>query len=69
MFDDEFNTFTKSSRLVRSKTINMGSMYRLEYEVMLKNGDIEKPFLDAIRVKNGNLEVSLTESTRIPGEL
>ena len=64
-FDDELNTFTKSSRLVRSKTINMGSMYRLEYEVVLKNGEIEKPFLDAIRVKNGNLEVSLTESTRV----
>ena len=69
MFDDEFNTFTKNSRLVRSKTINMGSMYRLEYEVTLKNSDIEKPFLDSIRVKNGNLEVSLTESTRVPGEL
>lgn len=68
MFDDEFHTFTKSSRLVRSKTVNMGSMYRLEYEVDLKTEEIEKPFLDAIRVKNGNLEVSLSEITRLSGE-
>lgn len=68
VFDEEFNTFTKSSRLVRAKTVNMGSMYRLEYEVNLKSEDIEKPFLDAVRVKNGNLEVSLSEITRVSGE-
>ena len=68
-FDEEFSQFCSSSRLIRAKTINMGSMYRLEYEVTLKNSDLEKPFMDAIRVKNGNLEVYMTEAVRIQGEL
>ena len=69
VFDEEFKQFCKSSRLVRAKTINMGSMYRLEYEITLKNVDLEKAFLDAVRIKNGNLEVSLTEAVRVAGEL
>ncbi|MCR5079169.1 MAG: DUF4956 domain-containing protein [Bacilli bacterium] len=69
LFDEEFNQFTKTHQLVRTKSVNMGSMFRLEYEVELKNEDLEKPFLDAIRVKNGNLEVALSEATRIQGQL
>ncbi len=69
LFDEEFNQFTKSHQLVRTKSVNMGSMFRLEYEVELKNEDLEKPFLDAVRVKNGNLEVALSEATRIQGQL
>jgi hypothetical protein len=39
----------------------MGSLYKLTYEVKMKHGVKEKEFLDAIRVKNCNLKVLLSE--------
>ncbi len=57
-FKDIFMEYTSSSRLVMSKTVNMGTIYELKYEVILKNAEKEKEFLDKIRVRNGNLTVS-----------
>lgn len=59
-FKDIFQEYTTSSRLVMSKTVNMGTLYELKYEVVLKNAALEKEFLDKIRVRNGNLTVSCT---------
>lgn len=36
-FDDLFETYTRRSRLVKTKTSNMGSLYKLLYYVELKN--------------------------------
>ena len=36
----------------------MGSMFRVYYNVKLKVGVKEKEFIDEIRIRNGNLEVS-----------
>ena len=43
------------------KTMNMGSLYKLTYDVKIKHGVKEKDFLDEIRVKNCNLKVLLSE--------
>ena len=43
----------------RIKTINLGSMYEITYNIVLKDILKEKEMLDAIRVKNGNLNISL----------
>ncbi len=59
IFDDLFNSYTKSHELVRVRTTNMGSMYKLKYEVAMKNDVSEKKFMDEIRMRNGNLEVML----------
>lgn len=61
VFDEIFKKYTSRVRLVRMKTINMGSLYKLTYEVKMKHGVKEKEFLDAIRVKNCNLKVLLSE--------
>ena len=45
------------------KTMNMGSLYKLTYDVTLKRGVKEKAFLDDIRVKNCNLKVLLSQPT------
>lgn len=37
----------------------MGSLVKLAYDVTLKEGVAEKQLIDAVRVRNGNLEVSL----------
>lgn len=59
IFDDLFETYAKSAELCKVRTTNMGSMYRLKYEIVLKENKKQKEFLDAIRVRNGNLEVML----------
>lgn len=61
VFEDIFKRYTSYHRLVRMKTMNMGSLYKLTYEVKLKHGVKEKAFLDDIRVKNMNLKVLLSE--------
>ena len=61
VFADTFKKYTSRSRLVRMKTMNMGSLYKLTYEVKMRHGVKEKEFLDEIRVKNCNLKVLLSE--------
>lgn len=58
IFDDLFSVYTKECRLVEVKTVNMGSMYRLHYTIRLKNEIQEKEFIDKLRCRNGNLEIS-----------
>ena len=35
----------------------MGSLYYLHYRITLKSTDIEKQLIDAIRCRNGNLDI------------
>ena len=60
VFNDIFAKYTSKAELVRMKTMNMGSLYKLTYDITLKNGVKEKAFLDEIRVKNCNLKVLLS---------
>ncbi|MBR3264102.1 DUF4956 domain-containing protein [Candidatus Saccharibacteria bacterium] len=60
MFDDVFAKYTTSHILEKSKTTNMGSMFELTYRINTKKKINEKEFIDKIRVKNGNLKVSLS---------
>lgn len=62
VFQEPMETFTKKYELTRIKTINMGSLFRLEYNLTLKNPEQEKEFIDALRVRNGNLEISMAVS-------
>lgn len=61
-FDDLFEEYTKSHRLVRTKTTNMGSLYKLFYKVKMKDSKRLQAFIDALRCRNGNLEISLAEA-------
>ena len=58
LFSDLFAEHTTTSKLLRVKTVNMGSLYSLHYRVTLKDADKEKNLLDAMRCRNGNLEIS-----------
>ena len=58
-FTDLFATYTSHCSRSKVKTTNMGAMYELTYQVVLKDPDKEKEFLDVIRCRNGNLNVSL----------
>ena len=69
IFDDVFQRYTNSFDLVRVKTTNMGSMFRLTYNITLKNPAEEKQLLDEIRCRNGNLEISISRQETVSTEL
>lgn len=60
VFDDLFQTYTRQWELCQVKTTNMGSLYRLTYQLTLRQAGTEKEFMDALRCRNGNLELSLS---------
>lgn len=62
IFDDIFAKYLKSNELVEVKTTNMGSLFRLTYRVVVKDNVSEKKMMDAIRVRNGNLEISFSRA-------
>ena len=68
-FDDLFDRYTASHELVRVKTTNMGSMFRLTYNLTLRNSKDEKVFIDEIRCRNGNLEIMVSKEETQTGEL
>ena len=68
-FDDLFETYTKSRRLVKAKTSNMGSLYKLDYKIEMKAPEAVQEFLDALRCRNGNLEIALLNNTEGGEEL
>ncbi len=57
-FKDIFSEYLSNYRLIMSKTVSMGTLYELRYEVVLKDADKEKEFIDKIRTRNGNLSIS-----------
>ena len=62
VFDDVFKKYTRSARLVKTKTSNMGSLYKLTYIVDLKDASCSKELIDSIRERNGNLEIALNSA-------
>ena len=58
LFDDLFEKYTKSCVLERVKTSNMGTLYELAYRVILPDGNAPKAFLDDLRCRNGNLNIT-----------
>lgn len=58
LFDDLFRKYTERAELIRVKTTNMGTLYELRYELVPKPGISSKAFIDEIRCRNGNLNVS-----------
>ena len=60
LFDDVFAQYTSSAELQTVKTTQMGSLYELTFTVRLKSVVMPKAFLDALRVRNGNLNILLS---------
>ena len=69
VFDDIFAAYTRSHDLVRVKTTNMGSMFKLTYNVELSDPSREKEMIDKIRCRNGNLEIAVSKQETVGTEL
>ena len=69
VFDDLFKEYTKDHELVRVKSANMGSMFRLTYNITLCDPSREKEFIDKLRERNGNLEIMVSREESQSAEL
>ena len=59
VFDDTFSRYLSSYENVGVKTTAMGSMFKLSFKIKMKDRTQEKEFIDELRTKNGNLEISI----------
>lgn len=59
LFDDILDKFTSMHQLEKVRTANMGTVYELTYSVTMKDLARSKQMIDEIRVRNGNLNVSI----------
>lgn len=59
IFNDVFEKYTTHCECVMVKTTNLGSLFRITYEIILKDASLEKEFMDELRCRNGNLEISI----------
>lgn len=59
VFNEIFNKYLKESEIVGVKTTGMGSMFKITYRIILNDVTKEKEFIDELRTRNGNLEISV----------
>ena len=69
IFDDLFAEYTSSATLIAVKTTNLGSLNRLTYEIVMKKPGTEKALIDALRCRNGNLEITVSRQDTMVTEL
>lgn len=69
VFDDIFEEYTTKHELTQVKTTNMGSLFRLTYDMTLRRPDCEKEMIDKLRCRNGNLEISVSAQETAVAEL
>ena len=69
VFEEIFEQYLKRWELVQVKTTNMGSLFRLDYQVVLKNRKEEKKMIDDLRCRNGNLEILCSRTAIVREEL
>ena len=59
VFDDIFDKYLSENVLRKVKTTNMGTMFELTYECRIKDESEQKQFIDELRVRNGNLNITM----------
>lgn len=69
IFADLLKEYTTSAELVKVKTTNLGSMFRLTFNIILKDDKKEKEFIDKLRCRNGNLEIVISKQDNESCEL
>ena len=60
VFDPVLKEYTSECTLTQVKTTNMGSLFKLTYDLILRDPSKEKKFIDELRCRNGNLEISVS---------
>ena len=69
LFDDLFEKYTSKAVLQKVKLKNLGTLFQLTYDVILKNEKEEKQFIDELRVRNANLDILCSKVIQNPENL
>lgn len=69
VFDPILKQYTSECELTTVKTTNMGSLFRLTYNLKLNNAGKEKEMIDKLRCRNGNLEITISNQETAIAEL
>ena len=69
VFDEILANYTVRYELTRVKTNNMGSLFRLTYDITMKENASEKEMIDQLRCRNGNLEITVSKQDTMVSEL
>ena len=62
IFDEILDKYTNSWKIQTIKTRDFGSLFEIHYIIQMKLDANQKKFIDELRCKNGNLNISLTFS-------
>ena len=69
IFDDIFNKAANHVELANVKTSDMGSLFKIKYIIQLNGRMTEKELIDALRTRNGNLEIVISRYITKENEL
>ena len=69
IFDDIFNKAANHIELANVKTSDMESLFKLKYIIQLNGRMTEKELIDALRTRNGNLEIAISRYITKENEL
>ena len=69
VFQEIMDKYTSRSELITVKTTNMGSLFRLTYNLVLNGNEAEKELIDKLRCRNGNLEIPISCKETVNCEL
>lgn len=69
VFDSLLKEYAAEYELIQVKTTNMGSLFRLTYNLTFKDVGREKELIDKLRCRNGNLEITISQQETVIGTL
>ncbi len=69
VFEPILKDYTTECELAQVKTTNMGSLFRLTYDLTMQDVGKEKELIDKLRCRNGNLEITISNQQTTTGEL
>ncbi len=69
VFEEILPEYATSWELTQVRTTNMGSLFRLTYNLVLRDPALEKELIDKLRCRNGNLEITMSRQETIASEL
>lgn len=69
VFDEVLEKYTDHAKMMKVKTTNLGTLYEISYDIVMKRDASEKEFMDELRCRNGNLTVQLMIKENIDNRL
>ncbi|TCK90593.1 uncharacterized protein DUF4956 [Natranaerovirga hydrolytica] len=63
-FDEILQQYTSEYELRKIRTMDLGTLYELIYDITIEGNINQKEFIDALRCRNGNLNIALSMGVR-----